>query len=324
MQQVGEIALFGGRRAEMLESLVRIVERVEAGAPAFVAEGRIGDHEVEGFELPVVAGEPWVRQRVALLDLCRRVVVQDHVHPRQAGRGGVLLLTVERDLGVGFVTHFQQQRTRAAGWVIHGGVVGGNRFVDTDDPRHDAADFGRRVELAFALAALGSEVAHQVFVGVAENVVAVCAVFAEIERLVLEDRDQIGQPVDNLLTAAKFARIVEIRHIGQLVGVGQRPDDLLVDLIADVRLALEGDHVLETGTFGDGYRRIRDARVLVGDVFDEQQDENVVLILASVHAAAQFVTGGPKGGIEFGFLDGHFMFLSSLQARLEGSLFCCS
>ena len=38
MQQVGIIALFGGRHAKGLEALVGIVERVEAGAPAFVAE----------------------------------------------------------------------------------------------------------------------------------------------------------------------------------------------------------------------------------------------------------------------------------------------
>ena len=37
VQQVGVVALLGGRRAEGLEALVGIVERVEAGAPALVA-----------------------------------------------------------------------------------------------------------------------------------------------------------------------------------------------------------------------------------------------------------------------------------------------
>ena len=48
------------------------------------------------------------------------------------------------------------------------------------------------------------------------------------------------------------------------------------------------------------------AGVLVADVLDEQQDEDVVLVLAGVHAAAQFVAARPEGGVEFGFLEGHF------------------
>ena len=38
VQQIGVVALLGGRRAEGLKALVRVVERIEAGAPALVAE----------------------------------------------------------------------------------------------------------------------------------------------------------------------------------------------------------------------------------------------------------------------------------------------
>ena len=51
VQQVGVVAVLGGRDAEVLEAVVRVVGRVEAGAPALVAERRIGDDEVEGLEL---------------------------------------------------------------------------------------------------------------------------------------------------------------------------------------------------------------------------------------------------------------------------------
>ena len=71
------------------------------------------------------------------------------------------------------------------------------------------------------------------------------------------------------------------------------------------RLALERDHVLEAGALGDRDRGERHVGVLVADVLDEQQDEDVVLVLAGVHAAAQFVAAGPEGGVEFGFLEGH-------------------
>ena len=55
-------------------------------------------------------------------------------------------------------------------------------------------------------------------------------------------------------------------------------------------------------------RRVGLAGVFVADVFDEQQDEDVVLVLAGIHAAAQFVAAWPEGGVEFGFLEGHFLF----------------
>jgi hypothetical protein len=36
------------------------------------------------------------------------------------------------------------------------------------------------------------------------------------------------------------------------------------------------------------------AGVLVADVFDEQQHQHVVLVLAGIHAAAQFVAAGQR------------------------------
>ena len=53
-----------------------------------------------------------------------------------------------------------------------------------------------RVELPLALAALGGEVPHEVFVGVAEDVVVLGAVLREIERGLLEDGDQVGEALD--------------------------------------------------------------------------------------------------------------------------------
>ncbi len=81
-----------------------------------------------------------------------------------------------------------------------------------------------------------------------------------------------------------------------------------VDLVADVALALEGDHVLEARALGDGDRRgeVVAVAVLVGDVLDEQHEQDVVLVLAGIHAATELVAGGPERGVEVGFLDRHF------------------
>ena len=79
VQQIGVVALLGRRHAEMLEAFKFIVGRVNAGAPALVAERRIGDDVVKGLERAAVL-ELGIGQRVALLDERRGVVVQDHVH----------------------------------------------------------------------------------------------------------------------------------------------------------------------------------------------------------------------------------------------------
>ena len=68
---------------------------------------------------------------------------------------------------------------------------------------------------------------------------------------------------------------------------------------------LQRNHVGKGRTGGYLQRGEGLAGVLVGDVLEEQEDEDVVLVLGSVHAPAEFVAGGPEGGVEVGFLDGH-------------------
>ena len=91
------------------------------------------------------------------------------------------------------------------------------------------------------------------------------------------------------------------------VAVDERLDDLGVDLVAVIGLALERDHVLEAGALGDSDGRLKAlvVAVFVGDIFDEQHEQDIILVLAGVHAATQFIAGGPEGGVEVGFLDCH-------------------
>ena len=125
-----------------------------------------------------------------------------------------------------------------------------------------------------------------------------------------EDVDQVGQPLDLGLSLAELVGVVEVGEVaaGQPgIGLDERRDDLRVDLVADVALAAELEHVLEARALGDRDRRgeVGAVAVLVGDVLDEQHEQDVVLVLAGVHAAAQLVARGPEGGVEVGFLDGH-------------------
>ena len=122
-----------------------------------------------------------------MLDFRGGVVVENHIHASQACRGGILLLPVEADVFFCRLSDFQEQRARSACRVIYGRCRRRIVAINADNLGHNTADFSRRVELAFALAAFRSEMAHQIFIGVSQNVIAFSPVLAEIKRLVFKN-----------------------------------------------------------------------------------------------------------------------------------------
>ena len=109
VQQVGIVALLGRWDAKTLEAPIGILGRIEPGAPALVGERWIGHHVIELLELLALL-EFGIGQGVALPDDCCGVAVQDHVHPRQAAGGRILLLPVERHRPARLGGDLQQQR----------------------------------------------------------------------------------------------------------------------------------------------------------------------------------------------------------------------
>ena len=86
--------------------------------------------------------------------------------------------------------------------------------------------------------------AHEVFVGVAEDVVVFGAVFREVEGGVFEDGDEVAEFLDFVGAFAEFVGVVEIGEVGAgEAGVGgdEGRDDLGVDFVADVGLPLRAD-----------------------------------------------------------------------------------
>ncbi len=229
MQQVRIVSLFSGWDAEVLEPVVRIIGGVQPGAPAFVAERWIDDCEIKRLQT-VTVFELRIGDCIALDDQGGRLVMQDHVHAGQTRRGGILLLAVQRDFHVfavtGFITDFQQQRTGTTGEVQHGRVIAGFGRANAHNLSQDAADFCGRLKLAFALTALGGKVPHEVFVRIAQNVIAVRPVLREVQGRVFKDGDQVREPIDFFLTVAQFGGVIEVRHVGQVVGLGQRSENL--------------------------------------------------------------------------------------------------
>ena len=84
------------------------------------------------------------------------------------------------------------------------------------------------VELALALARFSGEVTHEVLVGVAQQVVAARAEAAEVQ--IIEDRDELEEPVLHLLAPAQLLLVVEVGQVddvAQVVGLGELADDLV-------------------------------------------------------------------------------------------------
>src|SRR5690606_7884123 len=103
------------------EAFVIISSRSERdpGGPRLVGKRRIRDDVVVSAKTLAVL-ELRRGEGVAREDVGRWEVVQDHVHPREASRGNVFLLSFEGDMSARFGGDFQQKRSGAAGWVVGG------------------------------------------------------------------------------------------------------------------------------------------------------------------------------------------------------------
>ena len=133
---------------------------------------------------------------------------------------------------------------------------------------------GGGIELAFAFATFRSKMLHQVLVGIAQNIVVIGAILGKIQLRILEDAHQVRESVHHRLTFTEFVRIVKIGEVaaGQAgIVVNQRLNDLGVDLVTDIALALKLDHVLEAGPwwYGNRWCKIIGISVFVGDVLNE-------------------------------------------------------
>jgi len=77
--------------------------------------------------------------------------------------------------------------------------------------------------------------------------------------------------------------------------------------VADFFVALQCHHVGKSAALGHVEEGILLAGIFVGDVFNEEENEDVILVLRGVHAPAQLVATFPQRAVKFGFLDGHLI-----------------
>ena len=223
------------------------------------------------------------------------MIVQNHIHAGQRIGRIIHLLPVDGHACLGFVGRLEQEGAGATGGIIDSLALI-LHFVGADDPGNDARDLGGSVELSLTLARFGREVAHQIFVGVSKQIVALCAVLTEVQGWILKDRHQIREAILHLLPLAQLIGIIEVRHIDhafEIVVLGELRNNL-VDLIADLFIAFQCNHIGKSATRRNLNQRIALTRIFVGDVFYEEEDENIILILRGVHPTTKFIAAFPQ------------------------------
>jgi len=303
VQEEGEVAILLGRHPQ-IEATEPALCR-QARAPRLRREGRIGDHEVEGLDLGIGRLELRLRDDVALRDLGILAAMHDHVHLGETASRDVELLTIDRERDVSGIGGLQEQGSRSARWVVDG-LPGAGGAVNACHSGNDSRNFGRRIELTLALAGLRREVPHQVFIGVAEDVVPIGAIPAEVQLFTAEDVDESRQRRHHLWAAAEFLGVVEVGAVDDVLEVVRLRDtgDRGVDPLADVLGAAQLLQVVERATQGHIDQRVVLAGA-VGHVFHEEEREDVVLVKGCIHAATELVAAVPKGAVDVAFFDCH-------------------
>lgn len=125
--------------------------------------------------------------------------------------------------------------------------------------------------------------------------------FSKIKFGAVENRNKVGQAIDHLLAGAKLLGIIKVGDINHALKVVRLSksgyDD--VDLFADLLVAAKRHHVGEAAALRHFDQAIGIAGVFVGDVFHEQKNEDVILVLRGIHAAAKRIAARPKRAINF-------------------------
>jgi hypothetical protein len=92
-----------------------------------------------------------------------------------------------------------------------------------------------------------------------------------------------------------------IDYSPQTVGFRKTGNDL-IHFFADVFITDKRKHIIKTAAPGNLYIGVFLALETVGDIFYKEESEDIVLVLGSIHASAQFIAARTKGAIQFSFL----------------------
>ncbi len=303
------IGVADGRRAEAPADVVL----EELAGPVGDVERRVGENVVD-LEVRVEVAQ----ERVGGLRTEIRLDRADgEVHVRQTPRGGIGLLTEDGDVGgvapvcLDEPLGLDEHAARAAAGVVDAAFVG---FEHLDEHADDAA---RRVELAAQLAFRLRELAEEVLIHPAERVAGFRAIALETDvgdevgealeldgldaaagivarELTLEvgiiALDRVDRVVDERGDVGSRRLILEVRPAGFRWNPENALGGVLVAVFQEGFKLLAGDSVgLELGF------ELFTARLeRIGDVLEEEQPEDDVLVLSGVNLSTQGVCRFPE------------------------------
>ena len=185
------------------------------------------------------------------------------------------------------------------------------------------ADGVRGIVFAAFFAGPGREALGEVHVGVADDVFAAVAPYllTEVEAGLVKVGDKVLEQAVALFGRTKAGFVVEVdapEHPFELgaVSVFNAGQDA-VDEVAEVMVGAVGDDVVEGGAFGHHEPlaaelaleqrfvvSVLGAELLtlvipdVGEVLEEEEHKDVILVLGAVDGATEGVAGAPEGGVD--------------------------
>ena len=121
------------------------------------------------------------------------------------------------------------------------------------------------------------------------------AVLREVQLRFLEDGDEVGEALHLAGPFAEFVWVVEVRKIsaGQAgIGVNGGAGSTCVLILLPMSLSpLRATMSLKLAPFGivTGGAKSSVSPYLSDDIFDEQHEQDVVLVLTGIHATAQLI-----------------------------------
>ena len=295
----GEVGV--ARRGRAVGPALVLAQQV--AAPVAVVERRVGQHEVG----------PQVREAVVVEAVAVVNVGVDaadgQVHLGQPPRGVVRLLAVDADVaqpaavGLHELLRLDEHAAGAAAGVVDAAAVGGQHLHQQPDDR------GGRVELAALLALGAGELRQEVLVDAAEDVLRPAGRVPQADVA-----DQVDELAEALLVQVGPGVLLGQHALERRV-VALDGRHGVVDRLADGRLPRFGPQPrparlrrhpedvgrpILIGVFGVGplvaFRLQRRVALLegVGDVLEEDEAQDDVLVLGGVHVVAQRVGRGPE------------------------------
>ena len=299
MQKPSKITvLFGRFRTVTCKSTV-VLDSVR---PVFQRKGRVGNCKIKATEhgIILIIFIMRVGECISGVYFSRCFIVQNKVHFCKTGSGDLFFLAVNSYIDGSLICRSDQQGAGSAGRVIDRCVRVGY-LINPDNLCKNSGNLGRSIKLPFALSALRSKVAHQIFVCVTENIIPASFIVLEIKFRTLKNGNQTSELVHHFLTLAELCLVIEmcvIYHSAKIIVFGfSEFCNHLVHFFANIFVPLECNKVVKTSAFRDGDVCIFDILELIGNIFDKQKCQYVILILRGIHSASEFIATCPQGAV---------------------------